>query len=182
MIAALEDAVISAAQTALGAHVRTVISLPGPWSLDLLRRMFQDAPAVYVTWLGGKARDTNMPVIDARLDVLAVTKNARGEQARRRGGPNTIGAYHIIQALVPALNDLDVTDIGSLALVEIRNVFDQATFEVGATVYAAQFRVAMDLTPADGAADLAEFLTYDEVHHIGDQTDEQTVDLSPTWK
>lgn len=181
MIAELEDAVIQAATSVLGDHVRTIESLPGQWSLDLLRRMFQQAPAVYIAWLGGKARDNNQPILSSRLDVLAVTKNARGEKARRRGDPNSIGAYQILEAIVPKLHGLDVADIGSLELVDVSNVFNEATFELGATVYAAQFRVPVNLTAPVDLAGLAKFETFHDTRTIGDATDEQNVDLSSTW-
>ena len=180
MIATLEDAVIAVIKNTLTNHVRSVDSLPGPWSLDLLRRMFQEAPAVYITWLGGSARAVSSPLINSRLDVLSVTRNARGEKARRRGDGNTIGAYDILQMIIPQLHNYSVDDVGALELSGVRNVFDNATFEVGATVYAASFTVPVDFTPAAGIVDpstLDDFLTYHESHEVGDVTDEQQIDL-----
>lgn len=176
MIAALEDAMITALQNALGTHVREVTSLPGPWSLDLLRRLLQRAPSCYVSWLGGQAGGGNFVSIDSRVDVIVVTKNARGETARRRGGPVTMGAYDIIETILPALHDRDMGGLGTLALMQVQNVFNEATFELGATVYAAQFRIPceidaslpanlgnfatfhqdVDMAPADGQIDISE--------------------------
>lgn len=68
MITTAESALITACQAALGSTVRKVDSLPGTWSIDLLRQVLQTAPAVYVAFLGGgAARGGEVATINARF-------------------------------------------------------------------------------------------------------------------
>ena len=163
VIADTEDTVIAAASAALGPHVRECASLPGAWSAELLHRLFQQAPAVYIAWLGGQARQTNYPAINARLDVLIVTKNARGEKARRRGDASRIGAYDILETLVPTLHGL-ATPGGSLEVQAVNNVFNEATFATGATVYAIQCQAPCAFPRTADPSNLDDFLLYHEDH------------------
>lgn len=135
-LATLESTVITTSRTALGTAVRKVDSLPGAWSVDLLRQVLQTAPAVYVAFLGGTAanRAGDAATINGRIGVYVCVNHAL-EAQRRLGTPQVIGAYDMIERLVPALHNLTVPDICTLRLVSIDNLFGDVTQELGGSVY-----------------------------------------------
>lgn len=161
-LATLESTLITAAQTALGNAVRKVAPLPGAWSIDLLRQVLQTAPAVYVAFLGGgaAARPADAAVINARLGVYVCVNHAL-EAQRRLGTQQVIGAYEMIERLVPVLHNLVVPDIGTLRLVSIDNLFGEVVQELGGSVYGIILELpnlAFEYT-AD-LASLDEFVTF----------------------
>jgi phage gp37-like protein len=166
MISSVEDAIIAAAGTALGATVRTIETVPGGWTMDSLSRALQFAPGVYVAFIGGQRGSAGRGHMDGQFMVYVVTKGAR-EPDRRRGNPREIGAYDILELLYPRLDGLAVTDIGNLdARGGIDNLFRDAMFDLGGTVYGLGLTVPnmpFDYLVNDSGLDdfLRTFVNYD---------------------
>jgi phage gp37-like protein len=185
MIAAIEDNIIGVVKAVIGGRLRTVDSLPGDWDADLLKRLLLCAPAVYVAFLGGpKLKETDTVVgIDGRWSLFAITGHASGNAARRRGDGREIGAYEIIERLVPALHNHTVPDVGAMKLVNVENLYSGTIDNRGVALYAAVFTLPMyfpeildsatlatfatfhadwDLAPADDAIDAADHVTLEQ--------------------
>lgn len=149
-IAATEDALLATVQTALGATVKKVEAVPGGWTAETLNRALQFSPGVYVAFQGATP-GTAQGYLNGRFTVYCVTKGA-DEAARRRGNPRVIGAYDLVAILAPLCSGLLVTDVGTLVLRGIDNLFRDAMFDLGGTVYAIQLE--MPNMPFDYQADL----------------------------
>ena len=112
--------------------VKLIDTLPGAWSFDLLKRLLQKAPSVYVAFLGGPVSTPSgdLANIKAKFDVYVVSKEA-DEETRRRGNKRVIGCYDMLATLVPQLHGYTVPDVGSLMLTNINNLFGQDVYEIG---------------------------------------------------
>ena len=168
VIATVEDAIVATAKTALGFPaapvVRVVDVLPGGWTLDMLKRALQAAPAVYVAFAGG-AQQSSLGYVHGRFSVYAVTKGPV-EEDRRRGNPRVIGAYDIVERLATHLDEIDVPDIGTLFVRGVENVFRDALFDLGGTVYALNTELPNMPWPKKDISALASFVTFDGTHSM----------------
>lgn len=171
VIATVEAAIVAQAKTALGFPaapvVKLVDTLPGNWTLEMLTRALQMAPGVYVGFLGGQAgNDGNY--LNARFAAYAVTKGAR-EEDRRLGNPRTIGAYEILERVAPRLNALQIADVGTLIARGVDNLFTEAMFNLGGSVYALTLELPNMPWPDDTAytaGTLDNFVTYHGEHRF----------------
>lgn len=161
MITATEDALIARIKAILGAKLRAVDSLPGDWDADMLKRLLLTAPAVYVAFAGGppSAGADAVAGIDGRWIVFAVTANASGNAARRRGDGKVIGAYEIISNLVPRLHNHTIAGVGTLVLRNIENLYSGTIDNQGVALYAMTFGIAMNFDAEPDPADLDAFQT-----------------------
>ena len=173
LIANIEDKIIAECKSALTVNgrllVRDIDTIPGAMSEGVLARLLQRAPGCYVAFLGGQGDNLNTACFSARFDVLAVTAHKGGEQPRRRGDKTQIGAYQILEHIVPHVHNCRVADVGALYFRGLHNLFNEATFDLGATVYYARFEVpSVRLEPATGAgrADDEAFITFGAEHDI----------------
>ena len=160
ILAAIEDALLAEVDAALGNTIRRRDSLPGGWTLDTLRRALQFAPGAYVAFQGAKP-GARQGYHDGRFTVYVVSKGA-SESGRRRGNARVIGAYDMLERLLPRLSVLTVPDIGSIRIAGIENLFRDAMFDLGGTVYG--INLELPNMPFDYAADLAsldDFVTFD---------------------
>lgn len=157
-ITTLEDSVLEKIKAVVGDHVRTFDTVGGTWSMDMLRRALHAAPGIFVAFIGGRPAGLNF---NAVLDVYIVTSNGRGEEARRRGDQEVVGAYQLIALMMSALNTFSVDDVGTLKLTQVRNLFQEALFELGGTVYALSFEVLTDPQQEVDDSLLDDFLRYD---------------------
>lgn len=142
-IKTVEDAIIAEIKTALtvGAQslVRQVESLPGDWDADMLKQLLRLVPGVFIAFTGGvrSASSGESAMIDARFSVIAATGHASGEAARRRGDSQQIGAYELIERLVPRLHGFTIPDEGSLRVIDVQNLYTGAIDKQGLAIYAA---------------------------------------------
>jgi phage gp37-like protein len=170
----VEDAIVARAQAALGVpaepKVRVIETLPGQWTLEALRRALQTAPGVYVGFLGGAA-GADGSYINARFGVYVVAKGAI-ERARRRGTQVQIGAYEIIALLARALDRLEVAGVGEAKVTSVDNLFREALFEAGGSVYGLTLELANMPWPAPDVSALAPFVTYHAEHSMAAGEDE----------
>jgi phage gp37-like protein len=171
-ISQVEDKMILACTAALfnstknKSNVRTIETIPGGWTLDTLKRMLQGAPGVYISYLGGGIKDSvNSVFNDGRFDAVVVVDSAK-ELERRRGTKSQIGAYQIVEIIAPALHNLTVNGVGTLKVTNINNLFNESTFELGATIYAVQCQCPnMNFeSPVDDTLD--DFITFDVDYDI----------------
>lgn len=178
VIAATEDAMVAAIAALLGNRVRTVDTVPASFSTEELADRLRLAPAVYVGFIGGASRDENAAVIDADFVVYALTQNASGERARRRGDATAIGAYEIIEAVAPALHGMAITagappvaidGTGTLSFTGINNLWAEQLDAEGVSLYSANFRVVLTFTAA-APGDLGDFETFSAQWDIAPQS------------
>lgn len=170
-IADIEDAIIAKVEATLGNTVKEVVTIQGGWTLDMLKRALQRAPSVYVAFLGGK-RGIDEGYINGKFAVYIVTKAAI-ETARRRGTAREIGAYDIIELLTPVLDGMEVTDIGNLSQQSIDNLFRDAMFDLGGTVYGLMFEVAnMPMSFEADLTTLTDFVKFRAEHSLAPGPDE----------
>lgn len=168
-IAAVEDALLERLRAVLAPGVRVFDSLPGAWTVDTLRRLMQQAPGVYVSWLGNRPVLASKTHVQARFDVYLVAANARGEQARRRGDRTAIGAYSMVEVATATLKDVSLAGYGRVSLTETRNLFQEALLDIGGTVYALGLSVDIDVSQPLDESSLAPF----RIAHI-------TTDIDPS--
>lgn len=174
-ISRVEDRILAVCRERLGQTVRAIESLPGRWDQDMLRRALRMVPGVYVGFLGGKADEDRMePEIAARYNVYAVTGHASGELARRRGDPVAIGAYEILERVIPGLHNLTIDGIGTMELRGIENIYSGKLDNQGVAVYGAAFEIPLTFEPPVLPEDLSDFITFDaqydvEPHHDREQ-------------
>jgi len=145
-ILSCEDAIIGKAKALLGDIVRQVESLPGDWDDQMFKRLLAAVPGVFVIFSGG-ARSNGAgqqeAAIEARWTVLTATGHASGEQARRHGDAMEVGAYHLVQLLAAGLHGFTVPGVGTMALLDVQNLFTGAVDAQGLAVYALTFSLPM---------------------------------------
>jgi phage gp37-like protein len=162
VIRQVEDALLAEVDAALADTVRVKQTLGGSWTLDALKRALQTSPGVYAAFLGARqvGRNTESSGIDGRFAVYIVAK-ASSDPIRRRGTPHEIGAYDMLERLAPRLGGLTVPGVGSCELTAIENLFRDALFDVGGTVYGLMLTLPrMPLPPALDTTVLDNFATY----------------------
>jgi len=153
--------------------IRVNETIPGPMSHNVLKQMAQNAPAVYTAFLGGKGESDIDREIKARFTVYLVSRNARGAEARRRGGTQEIGIYDMMDALIPQLDGLDLPDVSRMELSDVRNMFTlQLELNLGAAIYALVFELPnFDFGNVTDESALNDFVTYAATHSISDDVD-----------
>ena len=173
LIAKIEDQIMAECRAALTVNgrllVRDIDTIPGAMSAAILQRLIQRAPGCYVAFIDGQSDNVNTASFSPRFDVIAVTEHKGGERQRRRGDKTQIGAYQILEYIIPGVHNCRVADLGALYFRGIYNLFNEATFDLGATVYYARFQVpSVRLAPATGAGrpDDAAFITFAAEHDI----------------
>lgn len=177
-IAAIESALLAAIEARLGSTITKSESIGGAWSFDALSRALQFAPGVYVAFLGGKVG--SVPgYLDTTFAVYCVSKGPIDGQ-RRAGNARVIGAYDMLERLLPVLDGLRIEDLGSVSLESVDNLFTEAMFELGGTVYGIRlsvpsmplpdpvdlddldnferFEMQMDIKPKNSLAEIAKWL------------------------
>jgi phage gp37-like protein len=166
----VEDKIIEQLTAALTVggqlKVRQVDSLPGDWDADMLRRLLRMAPAAFVAFMGGPVTAAHSARLDAQWAVIVVTGHASGEAARRRGDSQEIGAYEILERIVPKLHGFKIEDEGTLNISEISNLYSGTLDKQGVAVYAARFRLLMAM-PADlDLTAIDAFVTFDAKYDL----------------
>ena len=162
MITLIEDDIIARVKTHFGPVLRTADSVPGPLnSEETLKKMLRAAPAVFVLFAGGRnpAPGKNLPEIQGRWVLYIVTAHAGGQADRRRGDGRQIGAYEIIEQLVPLLDGFCPANESALDLVDINNLYSGSIDNQGVALYALTFSVRMDLSALPDSSTLDDFLT-----------------------
>lgn len=169
MIKTIEDSLIALVNIKLPNVLRVVKSVPGPINEQILKAMFASVPAVYVAFLGGRNKDAY--TWNASFAVYAVT--GQGDQDQRRAGDaRVIGAYDIVQTLIPAINNYTVADVGTLNFERVLPLFNLAMDKQGLTVYAMTFNIDLSMEYAINTDALNAFVTYHAEHSLVPGNDE----------
>lgn len=177
MLADVEDAIIARCQQVVGQSVRTVEDLPGRWDEQTLRSAMRQAPGVYVSWSGGRGEgNASQPRAALRYAIYFVTSHASGERARRRGDSREVGAYELIERVVPAVHGLTVDGVGTLALESVDNLYSSRLEQQGVMVYGASYRLAATFPAPLDVNTLDAFTTYHATHQVGGADDPDAVD------
>lgn len=166
-IASVEQFFIDTIKARFGARLKGVESLPSDWDSKTVDRMLLLAPGAFVVFAGGPAI-AGTSEINGRWIVVAITSHASGEKARRHGDGREIGAYEIIETVVPLLHDRAVPGIGTLRFGDVANLFDAVGESKGLSIYGAGFNLPMALEAAtpDGADPLDAFITFHAEHDL----------------
>ena len=181
-ISAVEDHIVNITRQSLGRALRAVEVLPNALNLALLKTILPLAPAVYTTFLGGRngTVDTDGATINGRFDVYIITRHVGNDSARRRGDTTTIGAYEIIERLIPALHDSTIADIGRMRLTNVQNLFSiqlEETFK--SAFYALTFEVPN--MPFSYEVDMNSLDNFEHFHADYDIPEFETVAEHGKW-
>jgi len=131
----VEDAVVAALKTRLGAEAGTIRSYQGDWKTDLGQASWRP-PAVLVMLTGSRSDQVGLSSFDLTFDlqILVVVRHLRGEEAGRREAG---GAYDLLLGVQDALWQQDLgLDLAPFALVKEEPLLADREF----TVYAAYYR------------------------------------------
>jgi phage gp37-like protein len=179
MIAEAEDAIVAAIEDALGQTVQTIETLPGPWDQDALALAFRKMPGVWVYFDGG-APGKGRGRLNGQFLVYAVTSHASGGRERQRGSSRQIGAYEIIERVVPRLDQHSAGNLGTLRFGGLRVLTPASAQRKGVAVYEMSFGLEMPFPAPRDASELADFAIYSATHEVGDGPPTQTHVELPT--
>lgn len=179
MLAEAEDSIVESVQRALGKAVRTVETLPGPWDQDALALAFRSMPGVWVYFDGGAPGRTRGRIVGRYL-VYAVTSHASGGRERQRGNSRQIGAYEIVERVVPTLDQHKAADLGTLHFEGLRVLSPATAQRKGVAVYEMAFSLEMGFPAARDAGELADFAIYSGTHQVGDGPNTESYLQLPT--
>lgn len=169
-IIAVEDHIVDKVNAMFGNALAVVEALPSAMNVGMLKQLISAnrTPGVYVAFLGGTG--TQRGSVNGRFDVYVLTRHVGNHTARRRGDATTIGAYEIVAALVPKLHDSTVSEVGTLQLKNMRNLFSmqlEETFK--ATMYAITFELPNMPFPDDfDPSSLHDFIRFHAEHSLVD--------------
>lgn len=181
MIADAEDAIVAAIKKALGDTVQTVETLPGPWDQDALTLAFRRMPGVWVYFDGGKpSGGARRNRLEASFMVYAVTNHASGTRERQRGNSRHIGAYEIIEKVVPSLTGQPMAGRGTLFFSGLRVLTPASAQRKGVAVYEMAFTLEMGFPAPLDSAGLADFAIFSGIHHVGNGPDTEHYAEIPT--
>lgn len=181
MFAQAEDAIVAGIERALGKTVATIETLPGPWDQDALTLAFRKMPGVWVYFDGGKpGRQGREARLDATFLVYAVTDHASGTRERQRGSSRRIGAYEIIERVVPMLAGHPVANLGTMFFAGLRVLTPASAQRKGVAVYEMAFTLEMGFGAALDASALADFAIFAGTHHVGQGPDTEHYAQMPT--
>ncbi len=163
-IATLEASLIATIKAALGNKVRAVESLPGNWDDDTLKRLLRQVPGVFIAWAGAQpasGRDGGVGALTSGLWLVYVaTGHASGEAARRLGDSQQVGAYELIDTLVPLLNGHTIVGEGTLSLTRVENLYSGSVDRQGLCLYALHLSLPMCWPTTVNEGALALFETF----------------------
>lgn len=170
MLAEIEDNIIAAIKTEFGNTLRQVDSHPGTWDEETLKQMSLAAPGVLVGFGDADGNESETDVVtNGKWHLYIVTAHANGQKARRRGDGRVIGAYEILERLVPLLHGHNVTDLSAgddIGTLNFERGINRFTFSIdrkGFLVYEVRYSMRM-LLSRDVAANLEPFITYHADH------------------
>ena len=172
MINEIEADLIALVNETMPGKLKKVAALPGQLNEALLKIIMAASPAVYFSYLGGSASkryEQNgiwaMYLVTADGDI----------NARRGGDKRVIGAYDLIEFLLPVVNEhqiRNVTDVGFMKFKQLQNLFTTGLDKQGVTIYAATFELSMPLEYQADVNSLSDFITYSADHSMAPGNDE----------
>lgn len=159
VIATVEDTMTAAAQQALGTGFK-VETVPAGITAEEWGQRLRSGTAVYIAWTGGGVGTwRGTPRILGEFSAYVISESAGKEVIRRRGNPDRLGAYLMIEYLVPAIHDLAVDGIGTLQLDRIDNLYSEQFDKLGIAVYQLAFNIPIEFGPV-AQSTLSDFLRF----------------------
>lgn len=147
----IEEAVIARVKTLAGDYLREVTDIPNDWRSDSrwVDRLLRSVPGVYVCWLGGPQDPSaaNEPRIQSSVGVLVATGQTT-ERDRRHGTGREVGAYELIDVLVPGLHAMNIEGLGPMLLTTVVNLFEGSLESKGLALYGLYFSLRHDFPDA----------------------------------
>ncbi|WP_158704663.1 phage protein Gp37 [Ectopseudomonas mendocina] len=175
MLSAIEDAIAERCHKVAGAYVSTIQELPGAWDDSSLAEILSDLPGIYINWSGGAAAAGSRALLDSQYGVYIVTGQNSNERVRRRGDASMVGAYQLLERVVPGLHGLSIEGIGTLQLERLENLYSAQAEQHGVAIYGAFFVLNKLLFPAAlSSAGLADFTHYHSNSKVPDGPDSET--------
>ena len=169
MLTAIENNLISTIKTEFNNTLRAVESVPGPLNESLIKALLTSAPAIYIAFLGG--RNANKHAWETTWACYVVT--AQGDQKKRRQGEaRVIGAYNIIDQLIPLLDGHSIDDAGTFDFQRAQNLFTVSLDKKGISVYAATFTLVLDKSYQANTDAINDFITFNADHSLVPGNDE----------
>lgn len=162
-IGAAEDALLNRVRTRFGTALKHVEAIPSSWDSDTIKRMFVGTPGVFLSWgvQRGERSTHNTAEIIVLWELDIVTAHEGKEAPRRRGDSRGLGAYQVIERLIPLLHGWTVPDEGTLQFETAENKFSANNERNGLTVYGALFSMPMQMDDsAETPSDLDDFLRF----------------------
>jgi phage gp37-like protein len=169
--AQVEADLIAKLKAACADRVRMVESLPGEWDDDTLKRLLTKTPGIYVAFAGGQTSSPGqtLPQINGQWMVYVATGHAQGQEARRLGDAQLIGAYELWEVVAKALHGRVIAGIGTATFQRLENLFTGTIENRGVAVYGVAFEIPMTLD-IDVSSLVSPFVTFDAKWDITSQT------------
>lgn len=158
-----EDALLDRVRTRFDTALKHVEAIPSSWDSETIKRMFVGTPGVFLSW--GVQRGERSTHNTAELIVLwefdIVTSHEGKEAPRRRGDNRALGAYEVVERLIPLLHGWTVPNEGTLQFETAENKFSANNERNGLTVYGALFSMPMQMDGGEETPDdLDDFLRF----------------------
>lgn len=167
----VEADIIDKLRTAFGSRIRICESLPGEWDDDALKRILVKTPGIYVAFTGGAASapGSTCPQLNGQWMVYVATGHAQGNEARRLGDAQQVGAYTMWEVVALALHGRVIAKLGTATFQRVENLFTGTVDNRGVAVYAVAFDIPFTLE-SDAASLLSPFATLDAKYDIPGHT------------
>jgi len=167
MIVATTNALVKLVADNFPANLlKEVASLPGRLDDQVLSRFMTSQPAVYFTFVGGRASGQSS---DARIDANWVAYVITG----RKDDPRVPGPDDIMDALIPLLHNHTIVDVGTLICSRIDNLFSIEKDKKNARIHAVTFTIPnFAFSYQVDMSKLAGFVTYHAEHSMAPGNDE----------
>jgi len=162
-IGAAEDAILERVRARFGATLRQVATIPSSWDEEMVKRMLIGAPGVYLSWgiQRGQRSSDQFAELTCLWEFTVITAHEGKEDARRRGDARAIGAYEIVERLIPLMHGWAVPNESSLVFEAADNKFSDGNERRGLTVYGVLFSMPMTMGDTDEElSDLDPFLRF----------------------
>lgn len=163
-ISDIEDVLIARVKDRFGDTLRHVDAIPASWDDEMVQRYLIGTPGVFLSW----GLDRGMGTTDVTAEVTSqwqftvVTGHEGKESARRRGDSRAIGAYDIVERLIPLMHGFTVPNESALQFENADNLFSAVNERKGLSVYTVLFSMPMTMGDVvDGTSDLDDFLTFE---------------------
>ena len=177
-----EDALLAEAIKAVthasGKQLVRVALLPGDIrDPDVLRQVTGAAPAVFLAPLGGPVAGgpDNMQVPFV-WSWLFVTNHAAGQQQQLRGDARALGAYPLMQLVLPNIHGMTIPGVGTVSVTKIENLFSARTKSTGISMWAAPCKVKVPMPINFDNTTLDAFLETTATHQLVDANEPAAVD------
>jgi len=198
MLAELEDGLVALIEkSALAGRLRSVAGLPDGGAGQLLQRLAVEAPGVYVAPLGFAVVDG---LAAPRFEITCVARNARGQEAARKGDGKLIGLAQMVDAVLALMDggvadgvvfhvsgvsyprDAALADAGlcvATVAIEATGVPLPPALDEAALAPFETFRASYDIEPHESAAEHARWAGDPPDHTISAPEASETVTLQP---